>query len=495
MAAVCVASCDEAPTMIIARIESDLRPCEELRSINLRAQWENGGTLGDITVPNGTMDACRTPLYPPGEIRLVPRDPADARKVAIVVTGSARAADGSPYTLRQEFVTNFQRGRVLYVAFSLARVCANSTCPTGYSCVPGPSGTARCASPDEAIVFPQEQVDQRDASVWTDTRSEVFAADGGQDAAVDQQPPTSDADVPAMDNAPPGDAGDEMPDVIATLDAMDAVEPEVSIDVAGAVDAPDADDAPPSGDTLDSGDTSDSNDTSSVADTTDTVDVLDANDSGDGRDDVESDLSCPTGQTRCSSTCRDLNSDPLHCSRCDNACPSGTRCLSGVCGYPRSCAEYRRLDPTLVSGVYRIDLDGIGARPPLDVYCDMAMEGGGWTLVARVRGDSAAHHDIAAVGALVSPMQAVPAKLSDADINVLRGDYARSLVRFDCLSQRTYFQDTRAFRAIGGSDEALLRCSGSPDGPWSTAEPMHFTVPRRADSRTGSPLFVEQARG
>jgi hypothetical protein len=51
-------------------------------------------------------------------------------------------------------------------------------------------------------------------------------------------------------------------------------------------------------------------------------------------------------------------------------------------GYLTPGANYQYAGAT-GSGVYTVDPDGLGAQPAVDVYCDMASDGGGWMLVAN----------------------------------------------------------------------------------------------------------------
>ena len=48
---------------------------------------------------------------------------------------------------------------------------------------------------------------------------------------------------------------------------------------------------------------------------------------------------------------------------------------------PASCKAVRTMNPTASSGMYMIDPDGNGGDTPIDVFCDMTTDGGGWTLV------------------------------------------------------------------------------------------------------------------
>eukprot|EP01116_Phalansterium_solitarium_P005001 TRINITY_DN1625_c0_g1_i5.p1 TRINITY_DN1625_c0_g1~~TRINITY_DN1625_c0_g1_i5.p1 ORF type:complete len:2391 (+),score=774.34 TRINITY_DN1625_c0_g1_i5:133-7305(+) len=54
--------------------------------------------------------------------------------------------------------------------------------------------------------------------------------------------------------------------------------------------------------------------------------------------------------------------------------------------YPLSCLEIIQNNPLATSKVYTIDSDGPGPNFPEDVYCDMVIDGGGWTAFLNTKG-------------------------------------------------------------------------------------------------------------
>jgi cysteine-rich repeat protein len=65
---------------------------------------------------------------------------------------------------------------------------------------------------------------------------------------------------------------------------------------------------------------------------------------------------------------------------CDDANADETDGCLSTCVVPRSCAHVLAELPGIADGQYRIELP----TGPLDVYCDMVTDGGGWALVAKV---------------------------------------------------------------------------------------------------------------
>jgi len=74
----------------------------------------------------------------------------------------------------------------------------------------------------------------------------------------------------------------------------------------------------------------------------------------------------------------------------DEDCVYG-ECTSGTCDLPKSCKQIHENNMHAPSGIYDIDPDGEhGENDRLLVYCDMDLDGGGWTLV-MVSSDDGVH--------------------------------------------------------------------------------------------------------
>jgi hypothetical protein len=58
-----------------------------------------------------------------------------------------------------------------------------------------------------------------------------------------------------------------------------------------------------------------------------------------GRQCVDGSCRCPTGETECSGSCVNLDTDENNCRTCGNACPEGATCVDGSCVCPEGTFE------------------------------------------------------------------------------------------------------------------------------------------------------------
>jgi len=67
---------------------------------------------------------------------------------------------------------------------------------------------------------------------------------------------------------------------------------------------------------------------------------------------------CPSGQTDCSGTCKNLDTDPLNCGHCGTVCTGGKTCQNGQCTCPTTVTPGGSCGCT-----YSIYCDGTGLAP------------------------------------------------------------------------------------------------------------------------------------
>ncbi len=104
---------------------------------------------------------------------------------------------------------------------------------------------------------------------------------------------------------------------------------------------------------------------------------------GDGYGDpavITAACSLPSGHVEDDSDCDD--SDPsIHPGAAELCSGPDMDCDGAEAAPCASCAALLAADPTVVDGLYTLDLDGTGAGQ--EAWCDMSTDGGGWTLVQR----------------------------------------------------------------------------------------------------------------
>ncbi len=351
---------------------------------------------------------------------------------------------------------------------------------------------AGCSLGNPSLVFPSDTGVNNPSDGSTDTGRDV-AVDVPTDAAVDvpvDVPVDVSVDVPDVVSVDVPDAGFDVPDVPGDVgfDVPDVPGdvgfdvPDVPVDVG--FDVPDV--------PVDVG-----------------VDVPDVPvDVGVDVPDVPVDMPpiCPAGQTLCGTTCvntitdvnhcggcgvvcsvpsgtaacvsgacavasclgttadcdgnvangceTNTNTDNDNCNRCGRVCPMDQMCNDGNCLAGRSCAELHTRRPTLPSGPYVVDLDHYGPNVPVFANCDMATDGGGWTLVF----DSA------------------NTNINQTDANWTRTDVALALVNSNTATEALLVHRDASFAPLAGVTTARFNIPTA----WRTSSPL--AIDRRDDT-------------
>ncbi|HJL11833.1 MAG TPA: fibrinogen-like YCDxxxxGGGW domain-containing protein [Polyangiaceae bacterium LLY-WYZ-15_(1-7)] len=206
-------------------------------------------------------------------------------------------------------------------------------------------------------------------------------------------------------------------------------------------------------------------------------------------------------------SCEDgaLNGDEvgIDCGGSCVGCPEGTACTAGAdcasrecdggfcTNVPASCRELLAADASAASGLYLIQPDPAAA--PIEVWCDMETDGGGWTLVASTNGTTL--NDQASV------YYADLATLSPAEGHEGIWDGMRDVagavhdVRFSCktapaardMTVDLSFYRVDWYRAITGSTSDADNCF-HPGSGTSDANPND---PERRNNVTGERLAAD----
>ncbi|MDP3220765.1 MAG: hypothetical protein Q8S73_42150, partial [Deltaproteobacteria bacterium] len=283
---VLAAGCEQPRTELVVRVDSEVAwgAGQTVQSVVLTVR--RGGATGPLRSARTTAlgDGRRAlPLY----VGVVPADDMETPVwIEALGCGDPNGCDLATARVVQRAVVRFTRGRTEEVPLLLASACVGMTCALDERCTTG--GQCEAATRAQVTVGPFSGTDAatvaHDASPTADTTMDAGVVDSAMDAGRDVDS-TMDAG---------GDLGTSMDvtdtplsDVVVSLDRMSPVDVGAPVDVVVPLDLmTPADVGPPIDAAL----------------PVDRLTVTDAPPSDDGRP------ACPSGQTLCGASCRDLTS-------------------------------------------------------------------------------------------------------------------------------------------------------------------------------------------
>jgi hypothetical protein len=146
---------------------------------------------------------------------------------------------------------------------------------------------------------------------------------------------------------------------------------------------------------------------------------------------------------------KELHGSDAGTADAQDTCNSGYYADGITCSLPTSCADLLAHDPAAVTGWHVIDPDGARSVTPFEVYCDMASEGGGWTLI----GDYISNRELFAFDPTMHQLQNNSGGIIVAEPPRLDGTRAGHI----------------AYNLIGFST-VRLQCRGDQAQEWFSAE-------------------------